>query len=80
VILQWEVNVVTDISIPQIVNLVSKKEVKLYFFDRLNVGVSSGIKIDQLCTAFTVNRNLHAVCSTHLFGLRPFNNFLLLFK
>jgi len=36
VILQWEDFVITFISIPQIVILASKKEVKLYFFDRLN--------------------------------------------
>jgi len=36
VFLQWEDFVITDISTPQIVNLVSKKEVKSYFFDRLN--------------------------------------------
>jgi hypothetical protein len=33
-----------------------------------NESVSSGPKKSRLCTALTKIRNLHAVCSTHLFG------------
>ena len=32
------------------------------------MGVSSGPNEFRVCTAFTINRGLHAVCSTRLFG------------
>jgi hypothetical protein len=45
--------VTTEISIPHIVNLVSKKEVKLYFFDRLNVANNLLAKgIERIGAAF----------------------------
>ena len=44
----------------------------LSIYRNANAEVSGGLNKFQTCTAFTKNRNLHAVCSTDWLGLRRY--------